>query len=291
MLRFKAVTSRTDIRASKMDRIQPFIEECLFTKCFDNPRKPINENRLTQTLFLMPTDGGLSTKLRKKSKAKLLHSSSMGGSAGLKHPNYKAVNKNSRVLLKEYINKCNNASASCKKLAKRLKISDRDQLQRVLEEKHKDLLEQLPNFETFSSMFEDIWCPYMKELLNIPDNHKVGNPLPLNSQQTLIKLSMADYNGCKLKVSKSKNKSLTGKNGIVIWDAQKTFIIITKGGLVDELKSIPKKGTTFDFEIPINEEESLAYTILGDRFKYRSVDRAGRKFKSRRCDDLLYYIS
>ncbi|CDO95305.1 unnamed protein product [Kluyveromyces dobzhanskii CBS 2104] len=274
-----------------MDRAQPFIEECLFTKCFDNPRKPIDESRLTQTLFLMPTDGGLSTKLRKKSKAKLLYSSVSGGSADLKQQNYKTINKNSRVTLKNYINKCNNASDRCKSIGKKLGITNRDQLEQALSEKHVELLEQLPKYKTFSSMFEEIWCPYMKELLNITHSHKVGAPLSLNPQQTLMKLSMADYNGCKLRVSKSKNKSLIGKEGIVIWDAQKTFIMVTKGTLVDELKCIPKKGTTFELEIPINDEESLAYTIIGDRFKYRSVDRAGRKFKSRRCDDLLYYVN
>ena len=66
--------------------------------------------------------------------------------------------------------------------------------------------------------------------------------------------------------------------------------MVTKGEIVDELKMIPKKGTVFDLEIPINEEDALLYTILGDRFKYRSSDRAGRKFKSRRADDLLYYV-
>lgn len=66
--------------------------------------------------------------------------------------------------------------------------------------------------------------------------------------------------------------------------------MITSGSLVDEIKIIPKKGTLFDFEIPLNDEQALQYSILGDRFKYRSVDRAGRKFKTRRCDDLLFYV-
>lgn len=68
--------------------------------------------------------------------------------------------------------------------------------------------------------------------------------------------------------------------------------MIVKGNIIDEIKCIPKKGTVFQFEIPISDDDdsALRYSILGDRFKYRSVDRAGRKFKSRRCDDMLYYI-
>lgn len=274
-----------------MDRVQPFIEECLFTKCFDNPSKPIDENRLTQTLFLMPTDGGVATKLRKKNKLQLIPSTSGGGAPEFKQDNYRSVNKNSRVILKEYFNKCNHASRKAKNIAHSLKITNRDQISKILQEKHSDIWSNLPQYDTFQAMFEDIWCPYIRELLNIPQNHKVGNALNINAQQTLLKLSMADYNGCKIRVSKSKNHCLIGIEGIVIWDAQKSFIIVTKGKITDELKSIPKKGTTFEFEIPVNEEEALSYTILGDRFKYRSVDRAGRKFKSRRCDDLLFYVN
>ena len=123
--------------------------------------------------------------------------------------------------------------------------------------------------------------------MNITKNLKA-----FNGSSALLKLSMADYNGALLRVTNSKNKTLVGIQGIVVWDSQKLFIMIVKGHLVDQIKCIPKKGTVFQFEIPISDDcdSALRYSILGDRFKYRSVDRAGRKFKSRRCDDMLYYI-
>ncbi|EGA63236.1 Pop4p [Saccharomyces cerevisiae VL3] len=136
-------------------------------------------------------------------------------------------------------------------------------------------------------MYKELWINYIKELLNITKNLKT-----FNGSLALLKLSMADYNGALLRVTKSKNKTLIGLQGIVIWDSQKFFIMIVKGNIIDEIKCIPKKGTVFQFEIPISDDDdsALRYSILGDRFKYRSVDRAGRKFKSRRCDDMLYYI-
>lgn len=51
---------------------------------------------------------------------------------------------------------------------------------------------------------------------------------------------MADYNGALLRVTKSKNKTLIGLQGIVIWDSQKFFIMIVKGNIIDEIKCIPK---------------------------------------------------
>ena len=207
-----------------------------------------------------------------------------------KQEGYKTINKNSRVILKEYINKCKKATAMAKSIVKKHCLTERSQFEAMCQEKYPEIWKDLPDYQKFVPMYENIWCSYMAELLGIPEKHKSGSSLSLNGSQALIKLSMADYNGCLIRVSKSENSCLLGKEGIVMWDAQKSFIIVCKGVMFDELKSIPKKGSTFEFQVPINEEESLAYTIIGDRFKYRSSDRPGRKFKSRRCDDMLYYI-
>lgn len=274
-----------------MDRIQPFIEDCLLTKCFDNPRKPIDEGRLVPTLFMMPTDGGQRARLRRKKNINLFNQNSDVKKSSTKQKNYKSINKNSKLVLKEYINKCKTAVASAKKIAVKEAVHERTRLQQILAEEYTDIWTNLPKYSNFLPMSEELWSSYIRELLSIPNNHKIGSPLRLNGQQTLMKLSMADYNGCRIKVVKSKNKCLLNLEGIVLWDAQKSFIIVSEGKLVDEIKSIPKKGSTFEFQIPLNAEESLAYTIIGDRFKYRSSDRAGRKFKSRRCDDMLYYIA
>ncbi|CAB4253269.1 similar to Saccharomyces cerevisiae YBR257W POP4 Subunit of both RNase MRP and nuclear RNase P [Maudiozyma barnettii] len=274
-----------------MDKAQSFIKECLFTKNFDNPNKPIDEQRLQQTLLLMPTDGGLSTRLKRyKSSTKLTATNIEGNSNNHKHPNYRTVNKNSKSALRNYINNCKDASKRAKNIAKENKINNRSDLNKLLREKYKDLFDKLPRYETFLPMYEDFWVEYIKDILSLSSTVESGSRPSINANTSLMKLSMADYNGSLLKIVKSKNRNMTGIEGIVIWDSQKSFIMVTEGDLIDDVKCIPKKGTIFSFEIPINEEEALQYSILGDRFKYRSVDRASRKFKARRCDDMLYQL-
>ncbi|CCK73572.1 RNase P/RNase MRP complex subunit NDAI_0G05890 [Naumovozyma dairenensis CBS 421] len=276
-----------------MDKAQTFITDCLFTKNFDDPNKPISENRLQSTLLLLPTDGGLSSRLKRTRSKKqfTVEKLSSQNSSSIRHPNYRTINKNSRMAFKEYIN---NAHTNCRKairLAQEKKITSREELDKLLESEHKDLFDELPKYNQFLPMHETLWVGYMKELLNIPDKLTDSSKLSINGTMALTKLSMADYNGAILKVTKSKNKNMIGIEGIVIWDSQKNFIMITKGKLVDRIKCIPKKGTVFTFELPLNDEDALQYSILGDRFKYRSSDRASRKFKSRRCDDMLYYVN
>lgn len=279
---------------SAMDKAQTFIKECLFTKNLEDPEKPINENRLQDTLLLLPTDGGLTSRLQKQRKKSRLNlnnlqniSPSENENEQLKKENYQRINKNSKIALREFINSCKTNTRKCLKLAHEHKITSRENLSSYLEEKCPAIYESLPQYDEFVPMYKELWLNYIKELLSITKNIKT-----LNGSSALLKLSMADYNGALLRVTKSRNKSLIGIQGIVIWDSQKFFILIVKGHLIDEIKCIPKKGTVFQFEIPLSDtdDSALRYSILGDRFKYRSVDRAGRKFKSRRCDDMLYYI-
>ncbi|QHS71815.1 RNase P/RNase MRP complex subunit [Saccharomyces paradoxus] len=277
-----------------MDRTQTFIKECLFTKCLEDPEKPFNEKRFQDTLLLLPTDGGLTSKLqRQQRKSKLnldnLQKASQSESVDkqLEKKNYRRINKNSKIALREYINTCKKSTEKCLKLAHENKIANKEDLLHYIEEKHPTIYESLPQYDSFVPMYKELWVNYIRELLNITKNLKT-----FNGSSALLKLSMADYNGALLRVTKSKNKTLIGLQGIVVWDSQKFFIMIIKGNLIDQIKCIPKKGTVFQFEISISDDDdsALRYSILGDRFKYRSVDRAGRKFKSRRCDDMLYYI-
>ncbi|AMD19312.1 HBR411Cp [Eremothecium sinecaudum] len=269
-----------------MDRIQPFITNCILARSFTNPSKPIDDKRLLETLMIQPTDGGLSNRLRKR-KVNLLAED--GSLLQVKHENYKTINKNSKVALREYINKARSSSAMARKIANDKKFGTWEELETYLLINDQDLYSSLPKYDQFKPMHEELWCEYMLELLEVKTDPSQG--LKLNGEAALQKLSMADYNGSLLKVTKSRNKNLEGIEGLVLWDAQKSFILLCKGKIVDTVKCIPKKGTVFTFEIPINAEESLQYSIMGDRFKYRSSDRAGRKFKARRCDDLLYYIN
>lgn len=271
-----------------MNKFQLFIKENLLSKSFSDPENPIREGRLTNTLILQPTDGS-NIKRRKNKKVTLMDETVHYNE---KQINYSRLNKNSKQVLKEYIDKSRKTVNKAKKIINEKNLQSKSDLQKYLSTKNKeDILESLPCYENCKPMYEELWCHYIREVLDIPENLQDSKNLKINGTNALLKLSMADYNGCLITVSKSRNQNMVGIKGIILWDSQKTFIIISKGQIVDEIKCIPKKGTVFSFEIPLNSEEALQYTILGDRFKYRSVDRAGRKFKSRRCDDLLYYIS
>ena len=126
------------------------------------------------------------------------------------------------------------------------------------------MFDRLPKYDKFLPMYSEFWLNYIKELLGIPERgvEDVNSLTSVGSQATL-RLSMADFNGALLGVTKSRNHNMVGIKGIVIWDSQKNFIMVTKGDLVDEIKCIPKKGTVFNFEVPINERDALLYTILG----------------------------
>ncbi|GCE97363.1 hypothetical protein ZYGM_004918 [Zygosaccharomyces mellis] len=278
-----------------MDRTQQFLKECLFTKNFEDPNKPISDNRLLDTLLILPTDGGVHQSLRRnKNKLKVtlgtVEEADIATASSIKHPNYRRINKNARVALKDYINCSKSSVRNAKRIAKEQNIIKKNTLIDYLQKNHPQVWENLPKFNKFRPMHEQLWMGYIKEMLNIPPEIRDTSKFNINRSQALFKLSMADYNGSFLKVVKSVNKNMIGIKGIVIWDSQKNFIMMTEGTLVDEIKCIPKKGTIFALEIPINDKDALQFSILGDRFKYRSSDRAGRKFKARRVDDMLYYV-
>lgn len=278
-----------------MDRTQQFLKECLFTKNFDDPNKPISDNRLLDTLLILPTDGGIHQSLkRNKSKLKVtagtLEEADAAAASSIKHPNYRKISKNARIAFKDYINSCKSSVRNAKRIAKEQNITEKNKLKDYLMANHPQIWEKLPKFDKFRPMHEQLWIGYIKEMLNIPEEVRAVSKLHINRSQALFKLSMADYNGAFLQVVKSVNRNMIGIEGIVIWDSQKNFIMITEGSLVDEIKCIPKKGTIFALEIPLNEQDAMQFSILGDRFKYRSSDRAGRKFKARRVDDMSYYV-
>lgn len=278
-----------------MDRTQQFLKECLFTKNFEDPNKPISDNRLQETLLILPTDGGVFQSLRRnKKKLKIttgrIAESDAADASSIKHPNYRRINKNARVALWDYINRSKSSVRNAKKIAHEQNITEKQELTEYLKSHHPHILQDLPNFDKFRPMHEQLWIGYVKEMLGIPPEVSDASKFNINLPQALFKLSMADYNGSLLQIIKSVNRNMIGIEGLVIWDSQKNFIMITEGTLVDEIKCIPKKGTIFAFEVPLNDEDALQFSILGDRFKYRSSDRAGRKFKARRVDDMLYYV-
>lgn len=158
---------------------------------------------------------------------------------------------------------------------------------------------KIPNFDDFITMNE-LWQKYMQDL--IFQNGQKLQPL----SAILPRLSSADFNGCLITVLQSRNTSVVGIRGIVIWDSQHSFTIVvpknqdskewnedksnfTPSELIGGLKVVPKKHTIFGFEVidPGDEESYIGFTIVGSRFEFRSVDRAGKKFKNHSIDDIL----
>lgn len=145
-----------------------------------------------------------------------------------------------------------------------------------------------------------LWQKYAQDLI-----FQNGN-LMQSLSSILPRLTAADFNGCLLTVLQSRNTNVIGTRGIVVWDAQHSFILVvprnedskewneeksrfSPSEMVGGLKVIPKKHTMFGFDIidPRNENDCYGFTIVGSRFEIRSVERSGKKFKNHSVDDIL----
>ncbi|KAL9015999.1 MAG: hypothetical protein Q9185_006621 [Variospora sp. 1 TL-2023] len=144
-----------------------------------------------------------------------------------------------------------------------------------------------------------MWLGYIWEILGMGK----GKQSWVTAQGAGGKIASADFHGSKLTVVRSTCVSLVGLKGIVVRDTKFTFQIITEK---NELKTIPKNHTIFEFHIPqpdaiaegtditlnkdISDEDlgvnALVFQIHGSSFEYRAVDRATKKFKQRPLPEL-----
>lgn len=137
-----------------------------------------------------------------------------------------------------------------------------------------------------------------------------------NATQLSQRLVKIDLHGAFLTVTRSKVPSLIGTSGIILYESQETFKIIT---LTNKCVTLPKRGSIFliqnrpllkqaspahevlreltessdrqgetksnssasqgNTQVKVSSSFHLAMTIYGDHFAYRSFDRAVRKFK------------
>ncbi|KAL0489002.1 ribonuclease P protein subunit p29 [Acrasis kona] len=128
-----------------------------------------------------------------------------------------------------------------------------------------------------------LWKQYIVDLID-------GSYETLNGTELLVK---ADFHGCIMKVVKSKCATLVGAEGIIIQETENTFKILTNKNV---LKTISKQGCQFEFDLPMSGGADVMdvditashkkVTIYGDNFRYRSADRASKKFKRRDVIDL-----
>ncbi|KAF7773435.1 hypothetical protein Agabi119p4_5602 [Agaricus bisporus var. burnettii] len=159
-----------------------------------------------------------------------------------------------------------------------------------------------------------LWMSYMSELLTLALPPKDGcspTTKSIPSSQTMFpKLVKADFHGAVISVRQSKNPCLVGITGIIIHETENAFKIITKTNAV---KLIPKANSIFALSIPLystlppsrnadtpfpilSPEETPETTVLdkphfefdlyGNQFRFRSADRAGRKFKHKETIEL-----
>eukprot|EP01147_Barroeca_monosierra_P007961 gene7960-707_t len=137
-------------------------------------------------------------------------------------------------------------------------------------------------YEAFLPMHE-LWKQYMEQVLQYSSPHTTTNrsltKFPRANistmQQVLVK---ADLHGCYISVVKSKRPSLLGQAGIVIQETENTFRVIAPN---DCIKVFPKVDSIFAFELG-----DFTFTIFGNHFRVRPVERAARKFKMKRTIEL-----
>ncbi|KAI0149221.1 Rof/RNase P-like protein [Pestalotiopsis sp. NC0098] len=133
-------------------------------------------------------------------------------------------------------------------------------------------------FEIFRPL-NRLWNGYIKEIL--------GSEIHSGGQGASAKLAAADYHGAQVEVCRSRNPGRVGIQGIVIKDTRFTFEIITEK---NQVKLVPKEGTTFRIQVPLNDElvdetsdgtgKHFKFEVLGDQFQYRPADRANKKFRA-----------
>ncbi|KAK3318213.1 putative rRNA and tRNA processing protein [Apodospora peruviana] len=147
----------------------------------------------------------------------------------------------------------------------------------------------------------NLWLGYIRELL--------GPEIYTGGEGAAAKLCSADFHGGEVEVVRSGCVSRVGIKGIVVKDSRFAFEIITPK---NHLKLVPKEGTVFRLQVPAqpavttttttkpdgiteNQETdravakesdthdpppSMAFEIHGEQFRFRSADRASKKFRA-----------
>ncbi|PTD06824.1 hypothetical protein FCULG_00006738 [Fusarium culmorum] len=114
-----------------------------------------------------------------------------------------------------------------------------------------------------------LWLGYARELL--------GNDIFTGGPSAAVKLASAEFHGAPIEIVRSHCPSRVGIQGIVVRDR--------KFGV----KVVPKEGTIFRVEVPLDGEvkdsekashKTFACEVFGDQIMLRAPDRANKKFKA-----------
>lgn len=280
-----------------MNEISHFTRETLFSKSKLNSSEL--EERVNPYLVVAPI-AKKSVKLKPK---KYVIDSKTSKNGVLKHllvqNNYRMTNKLTKLYLNNFIKSSNHSIREAHDILTKHDKIKLEKLKRYeyLKTEQVELFKKIPvNYETLhQKMFTEMWIPYIHDILKIDSSRDYKENLTkLNINVCLSKLSICDFNGCRVRVIKSENLGNMGKEGIVLWDSQKTFIITENNPVgLDSIKIINKSKTIFEIRLPLsrNGKQDLIFHIIGDRLMYRSSDRVGKKFKNKNVKDLMYYIN
>jgi len=153
------------------------------------------------------------------------------------------------------------------------------------------LAENETRFELYLPLHR-LWLGYISELLGLGPQ-RAGTVTEQNAAMPNVatmhaKLVKADFHGSIMTVRQSKNPCLVGLSGIVIYESENGFRVITRG---NRLKMLPKQNTVFAFGVPLYstvvgenvgtvlDGPHVELELYGNQFRFRSSDRASRKFK------------
>lgn len=154
-------------------------------------------------------------------------------------------------------------------------------------------------YEIYEKLHE-LWVEYMQDILGLQAKEKEGGKKQINVINVAghgSLLATADFHGAVVEVVRSKCAGRVGTKGIVVRDTKFTFVVITTG---NELKTIPKDNNVFRFEVPLPSvgdgflqtpdenatPKPLVFELYGEQFQYRPADRANKKFKWQRLENL-----
>ncbi|KAJ7593403.1 RNase P/MRP, p29 subunit [Mycena floridula] len=151
-----------------------------------------------------------------------------------------------------------------------------------------------------------LWMGYMSELLALPQ----PSPSQHMPSASLMhpKLLKADFHGSYITVRQSKNIAVIGLAGIVVHESENAFKIVTRK---DQMKLIPKQNSIFAFAVPLYstlpkshgaedplpvpapdststvlDKPHIEFELYGNQFRFRTADRASRKFKHKETIEL-----
>jgi ribonuclease P protein subunit POP4 len=132
------------------------------------------------------------------------------------------------------------------------------------------------NYQQFQAM-NDLWMNYMVDLLDLVSLKKDGwEPGSLEEpklQQIQMKICRADLHGAILQVVKSDCPTQEGRKGICLLETKHTLQIISTD---NKLRMVPKKGTTFCFDI-----SGFRFFFPGSSFLSRPAERATKRPKNK----------